>query len=637
VSELLVLLVSGLALGVSLGPFCALSCGPLLGVSVAGELGRGGRAPWAALRFLVGRLIAYAAVGAAAGGLLGEHLANLPARGVGIALASATLALGLLLVLFGALSWRRGRGESGPGWNLFCPGSRFARLAGAPFLFGLLVGLSPCPQFLLAAVGAASAANWLGGLLHFAGLYVGSSLFVIPALLVRARTERSRALAARVGSAAAVLVGVFYGFAALRGLSRELAPPARVGGMELTEKHARLVLPEAEYFEPRGDSMLAGYRRSLGGAEQVGLAARGVGHGYCPNLVLVLGTTPHGEILRARIVLHGETPEFMNNFNRGGFLEKLAGKKVTDAFEIEKDLDAVSNATLTSGGAAEAARNAARIIRAEKPQRSASVLAMPGWREIAAVVYLLLVAALLPKLRGKLRLACLAVSVVAMGAVFGRFFSVADLARTSAGLLPGGGAGTGLLLFLLVLAGVTLWRGRVWCSHVCPFGCLTELGGRLTRARARTPKRLAWAARVLPWVTLAAVGASIAWTGRSDAADAEPFGTAARLLGKPLAVAAERLHRAEERDSGSGETESPPSPRAAGGPSKAGSLREWLPTILFALLLGLSLVSMRFYCRHLCGAGAVLRVLARAGARGAGGGGSGSAEEKKEVELDCAD
>ncbi len=578
------LLLTGLLLGLSLGPFCAMSCGPLLGVGVAGELGRGGRGWSAGLRFLAGRLIAYAAVGAAVGGPLGGWLRGAASSPVlGVAFPALAAALGLLLLLVGALAWRRGDSAGGK-HGLFCVQGRFARLAGLPFVLGLFAGVSPCPQFLLAALGAARAAGWLGGVLHFLGLYAGSSVFLAPALLVRARSERSRRLASRVGASAAILVGIFYALSGLRGLAAGLQ-----GGREaeLTREQVLSVLPGAEYTEGPG----AGYRRTALGGELVGVALRGEGSGYADGLVCAVGVSPRGKILRVRVLAHGESEGFMETVLAGKLLGSLTGRSAGDPLRIGKDLDAVSGATLTSGGVAAAVRDALAsggqggAAGADEP-----LLAFPGWKAWTAVGYLLLVGLLLPRLRGKVRLAAMAVSVAVMGAAAGRFFSVTDAARAATGMTGGAEERTGLLLFLLALASVTLWRGRMWCSHVCPFGCLTELGGRLTRARARLPGKLDAAARFLPWAALGAISAAVAWTGRAGASGAEPFGTAGQLLGRPdLAASLWANSRA--------------------------------PLALFAVLVLASLLSMRFYCRYLCGAGALLRVLARARGRDASGAG----------------
>jgi hypothetical protein len=501
---------------------------------------------------------------------------------LGIAFPALAAALGGLLLAAGALAWRRGESPGRKG-GLFCVQGRFARLAGLPFVFGLFAGISPCPQFLLAALGATRAAGWLGGTIHFLGLYVGSSVFLVPALLVRARSEKSRRLAARVGASAAILVGLFYALSGLRGLAVGLE-----SGKEevLSREQVLSVLPGAEYTE--GPS--AGYRRTALGGELVGVALRGEGNGYASGLVCAVGVSPRGKILRVRIIAHGETDSFMEAFLEGKLLADLAGRSAADPLRVGKDLDAVSGATRTSEGVAEAVRDAlSRGGSGGGPGGGEPSFAVPGLKAWAAIAYLILVAWLLPRLRRKFRLATMAVSVAVMGGLLGRFFSVTDAARAATGMLGGAEERTGLLLFLIALAGVTLWRGRVWCSHLCPFGCLTELGGRVTRARARLPGGLATAARILPWVTLGAVSAAVAWTGRTGAAGAEPFGVAGQLLRRPGKIVS----------------------LWTGSPA---------PLILFALLVLASLFSTRFYCRYLCGAGALLKVVARARGRGASGG-----------------
>jgi polyferredoxin len=149
-------------------------------------------------------------------------------------------------------------------------------------------------------------------------------------------------------------------------------------------------------------------------------------------------------------------------------------------------------------------------------------------------------------------------------------------------MLPAGVEGTGLVVFFAALAVATLWRGRMWCSHCCPFGVLSELGGRLTgaRARAKLPAALGKAARFLPWVVFGAVAGTVAWTGRMSAAAAEPFGFAAQLLGRPLSTGT----------------------LVAAAP---------LAAAVFGAALLLSLISLRFYCRFLCGAGALLGLCCR--------------------------
>jgi hypothetical protein len=406
-------------------------------------------------------------------------------------------------------------------------------------------------------------------------------------------SPRARALLHAAG-ALALLAGMGLLISGLRSYARSHRPRPATG---ISESAARLVLPGALRFERREASTLAGYRRSGQGGEVVEFAVVGRGRGYAPGLEVVVAVSSDRKILRVAILRHGETPSFMESFLEEGALDKFAGRSIDSHLEMGRDLDAVSGATRTSEGVAMAVRNAVGSPELGAAMRAArSAGALPGWRSLwkslAACAYLLLLAALLPRLRGRRRLFCLGASVLVLGTLLGRTFSVTDFARGSAGMLPVGPAGLGALLFLATLAAVTLWRGRMWCSHACPFGALCELGALLTRAGAHRQRWLPWLPRVMPWFTLAAVALGVAWTGRTAIAGAEPFGIAGQILSRPAGLA--KLASAA-----------------------------LVPLAIFAAVLLASLLVRRFYCRWLCGAGLLLAILARVrAARRAVGGAS---------------
>jgi len=431
----------------------------------------------------------------------------------------------------------------------------------------------------------AVASSWSA--LHISLMAVGAlAIFggaVIPNLRPAGPRTKSllRALSALLLIAGmAVYLRGLRGFAASRSAGKSGEKPA------LGKEEARRVLPGAVRLERVDSATVAGYRPGTDGAEIREVAVLGRGDGHAPGIVVVVGVSADGKILRAAILRHGETPGYMRSLEEGGFLEGLRGRSVGDGFEIGKDLDAVSGATETSLGVAAAVRAAVKSSQLVPALRSTttttgSAPSVGGmWRALLACGYLLVLAIFARRLGGRLRLVCLGVSVIVLGVAAGRLFAVSDFARASCGMLPAGTAGAGVLLFLATLAVVTVWRGRLWCSHACPFGALCELGGRLTRARARRLKSLPWLSTLLPWIMMAAVALGIAWTGRTDAAGAEPFGLTAQLLSWP--------------------------PNA---------LELWetarVPLAVFGLIVVISLFATRFYCRYLCGAGLLLKILSR--------------------------
>lgn len=595
------LFATGVALGLALGPACALTCAPVLGATLAGEVGLGTRARGVVARFLAGRLLGYAVFGAAAGGLLGGWLRGGAGNAVVAASTNAAvLALGLALLVVGARYARGARVEP------LCPAKGLARFAGAPLVLGLLTGVSPCPPFLLAAVEAVRAGSAINGLAHFLGFFAGSSAFLLPALLLFPRSPRVRAAALRLGAAAAVLVGLFYALAGLRGLSEARLSRQGAPAAGLTEEAARRVLPADARLERQDRATFGVFRRpeGRGAEERIGFAVLGEAAGYAgPALpvAVVVWISPGREVLRAEMLPNAETPMYLAMLGRARFMERFRASGAGAAVELGEDIDAVSGATVTAGAVCAAVRRARHSLEATDAgaagARAARAPPDVGW--LLAAGFVLLVGAFAPRLRGSVRYIVLAASILLLGVWLGRFLSVAPLARFATGSLPPGGERTGILLFLGLLLGVTLWRGRVWCTHLCPFGALAELGGWACRARARTPRPLARAARVLPFVLLGAVSGAIAWTGRMEAAGAEPFASTFNVLSGRLA------------------------PAAAWDAAPAA-------LALAALVLALSLVSPRFYCRHLCGAGAILKIVARGGARPAHGSAELDAEEHRD-------
>jgi hypothetical protein len=282
-----------------------------------------------------------------------------------------------------------------------------------------------------------------------------------------------------------------------------------------------------------------------------------------------------------------ETGAHLALLDRERFLDKFRGLTLEHVGGPGAFPDAVTGATVTSRAVAEGVRRAVLSLDSsvvESPARE-SFWALPDVGTLIACGLVLLAAILLPRLAGAARRVCLLVSLGVLGVWLGRFFSVADLARLGTGGFPGGAAGAGVLLFLVIVLGVTLWRGRVWCTHLCPFGALSELAGWVCGARARTPGPLSRVGRFLPWVILATVCAAVAWTGRLEAAGAEPFAVTFQVLSLKL------------------------SPAEAWSAAPAA-------LALAALLVVASLFSARFYCRHLCGAGAVLDLIAETKIKG---------------------
>jgi hypothetical protein len=166
-----------LALGVSSGPACVASCGPVL-VPVLAADQRGARQTGTALAgFLSGRFAGYLLFACLAW-MAGRSLGLAPRASV-ITFGLADLAMALLLANYGLALGRKPDAAC----EGVCPATRRRTLAGAaPACLGFVSGISLCPPFVAAGVRAAQGPGLATALVFFACFFVGTSIWFVPSL-----------------------------------------------------------------------------------------------------------------------------------------------------------------------------------------------------------------------------------------------------------------------------------------------------------------------------------------------------------------------------------------------------------------------------------------------------------------------
>ena len=191
-----------LLLGISSGPACLASCGPVLLPALAAERKAAGRTGLVLVQFLAGRLAGYLGFAVVAW-LAGFSLALRP--------EARTLALGLadlgLAVLLGAYAYALPRSVA------HCGGlcARYRRLA--PAAIGLVTGINLCPPFVAAGVRAAETASLGGALGFFFLFFLGTSVWFAPAVSV-GLLRRFEAVST-VARLTLLLLAGYYGYLAV--------------------------------------------------------------------------------------------------------------------------------------------------------------------------------------------------------------------------------------------------------------------------------------------------------------------------------------------------------------------------------------------------------------------------------------
>ncbi len=195
-------------LGISSGPACLASCGPVLLPALAAERGSARRTGLVLAEFLAGRLAGYLAFAVLAWAV-GLSLAAAPSTRVWV-FGFANLGLAVLL---GVYAFSLPKAPSAP-----CGGLCGRYRGVAPAAIGLVAGFNLCPPFLAAGVRAVEGSTLPGALLFFLLFFVGTSLWFVPSLSVGLlRRFEPVAVVARF---VLFLLAAYYGYLAVVVLGR---------------------------------------------------------------------------------------------------------------------------------------------------------------------------------------------------------------------------------------------------------------------------------------------------------------------------------------------------------------------------------------------------------------------------------
>lgn len=203
------MVIQALLLGLSTGLYCATACFPLLLSALFTRNAGPWKGPAAGIgQFLVGRLAAYALVGAVAG-LAGRFAAGF--HGIPGAVVA------LVYAVSGALMAAQGLAESFPHAKACAAMSKGFRNPAFMPLLGFLTGINICPPFVLAFSAAVDLGGVLRSVLFFALFFLATSIYMVPFLFA--------GFASRMGSvrkAARILSVAIGGYFALVGAHRLL-------------------------------------------------------------------------------------------------------------------------------------------------------------------------------------------------------------------------------------------------------------------------------------------------------------------------------------------------------------------------------------------------------------------------------
>jgi len=189
-------------------------------------------------------------------------------------------------------------------------------------------------------------------------------------------------------------------------------------------------------------------------------------------------TDSEGVIDRIVIIDHKETHSYFRKLERRNFFRQFSGKRVSDPLDTERDIDAVSGATVSSLAFTDAVREGSHklgveVLNLEVIEKKHRFKV--GFKEIFLLFLYVLVFVALAKKSRILRYAILTAGLVFLGICVNASISIAGLSSVMLGYFPS--ITTNLFWWLLVpgILVIALSTGKnIYCHWLCPFGAAQE-------------------------------------------------------------------------------------------------------------------------------------------------------------------
>jgi uncharacterized protein with FMN-binding domain len=267
-------------------------------------------------------------------------------------------------------------------------------------------------------------------------------------------------------------------------------------------------LPEADHFTIGSGGNFTAWKDSEE-KESIGYVAVGSSHGYGGNLRLAVALSPEGSVAGLAVVDHKETAAFFGRVLRRGVLDDLKGKKFSDPFILDQDVDCVTGATYSARALADATRMASRRIASRNlgysvPPEPSPIIQL-GIPEAALVgLFLFGIFGRLRRFPYKkaARWISMLTGLIVLGFVFNKPLTLVLVNKMLLGFWPQ----WQLHLYSYILVAGILFITFVdnknpYCEWFCPFGsaqeCLAVIGGGKKRPPKNVHKALRWFQRVL--------------------------------------------------------------------------------------------------------------------------------------------
>ena len=300
------------------------------------------------------------------------------------------------------------------------------------------------------------------------------------------------------------------------------------------------IVPGTSQVKTQGNIYVA--RNSNG--EVIGYAAIGESQGYAGPIEMLVGIDLQGNITGVKIVTQRETPGFFKLILGEGFPEQFVDHSFKDPLQLNKDIDAVSGATISAEGIAASTRQAVRLIAQQglgSPLPPESQKIKFGYPELT-LIGLYAAGYFGHKLRSsiwkkRIRWGTMLTGMVVLGFIYTAPFTIAQVISLLSGYWPDWHNN---LYWYILIGGIifvtTVDAKNPYCNWFCPFGAFQECLAQVTNAKLYRPRKwsafFTWLQRGLAFVAVL-LGLALR---RPGVAGYEPFATLFDFRGNVIEV-----------------------------------------------------------------------------------------------------
>jgi hypothetical protein len=296
--------------------------------------------------------------------------------------------------------------------------------------------------------------------------------------------------------------------------------------------------------------------------------------GYAGPIKLLIAINDKGIITGIKVLEHKETENYVRYMLSHKYLSGFLGKSVNDPFEVGRDVDAISRATISVNALVRTIRESSRrvaegVYGIKVKETPGEVRGGMGW-----VLYLVLFLSALTlyyitrRTEGlsRARDVILLLSIIITGVYLSTPFSILHVFNLIMWRLS-----SSTLWYVIVISSLLsiIIAGRLYCGWLCPFGAICEFIGRASSGKWQISGEVDERWRRLKYLLLGMIIVLVLTTRHIEYGNFETY------------IVLFSLH---------------------------GSVLTW---ILVGLMLIINLRVERFWCRYMCPVGALTGLLSR--------------------------